>query len=992
MNRCAIVLSMFISVPLFAGDAKEAYTRARAILEARCFSCHGPEKQKADLRLDLRSSQLRGGESGKAAIVPGKSAESPLIRYVTGKEETWMPPKGERLSAADVALLQAWIDAGAHWPDDASGKTANGKEWWSLQPIVKVTAPPVSPDAVAWQRTPIDAFILAKLQEKKLQPSKIADRRTLIRRVYFDLTGLPSTFEESEAFAVDASPDAYEKLVDRLLASPNYGERWARHWLDVAHFGETHGYDKDQPRPNAWPYRDYVIRAFNEDKPYARFIQEQLAGDVLFAGTRDGIEALGFIAAGPWDLIGHAEVPESKIDGKIARHLDRDDMVASTIGTFNSMTVHCAQCHNHKFDPIQQEDYYALQAVFAAVDRADKRFDIDPAVAIVRAKLESEKRSLDAQRKDLDAKLAKAGGAELAELGKKIATAEKAASQGLRPEYGWHSAISLKQDTAKWVQLDLGRSSAIEHVVLAPCQDDFNGIGAGFGFPLRFRIEVSDDAEFRGTPTVLAAHDLVDYARPGTAPQSFVCDGKSGRYVRVTATLLAPRKDDYIFALAELQVFDAAGNNLAKQAAVSAIDSIEAPVRWAKKNLIDGIYPAATGGGEDLAALRNKRDEIERKALSPESQELRVSVEKRLRDTQEQLGKLPASNVVYCATVYTGGGNFSGTGASGGKPRPIHVLARGDVQRPGKTVSPGTLSCVPGLPARFDLPADAQEGERRAALAKWVSDSSNPLTWRSIVNRVWLYHFGMGLVETPNDFGRMGQTPSHPELLDWLAHSFRDDMGGSLKKLHKLIVISAVYCQSSESRTDAAGLDPDNRYLWRMNRRKLEAEAVRDGILVVAGKLNPQRGGPSFQDFVVQRPEHSPHYKYALADPENAAFHRRSIYRFIVRSQQNPFMATLDCADPSMAVEKRNQTITPLQALTQLNNQLVLSMSGHFAKRVQSQAGSDPRAQAVHAVRDAFSREARAEELVLIEAYIRKHGLSNACRLLLNLNEFVFVD
>jgi len=992
MKCNAILLSVLVVAgPLFGGDANETYTRARAILEARCFSCHGPEKQKADLRLDQRTSQLRGGESRHPAIVAGKSAESPLIRYVTGKEETWMPPKGERLTAAEVAALQAWIDAGAFWPESLVEKNANPKDWWSLRPLTKVIVPIVAPEQAAWSRTPIDAFVLAKLKEKSLAPSKEAERRTLIRRVTFDLIGLPPTFEESETFAADNTSDAYEKLVDRLLASPQYGERWARHWLDVAHFGETHGYDKDQPRPNAWPYRDYVIRAFNEDKPYARFIQEQLAGDVLFPGTRDGIEGLGFIAAGPWDLIGHAEVPENKIDGKIARHLDRDDMVASTMGTFNSLTVHCAQCHNHKFDPILQEDYYALQAVFAAVDRADKRFDVDPAVAAERGRLESEKRAADAQRKEIDAKLAAAGGAELVELEKKIVAAEKAASQGRRPEYGYHSAISPKQDTAKWVQLDLGKSVAIERVVLAPCQDDFNGIGAGFGFPLRFRIELSDDAEFHGTPQVITAHDLVDFAKPGTTPQSFSADGKTGRYVRITATLLAPRQNDYIFALAEVQVFDAAGTNLAKPANVVALDSIEAPVRWAKKNLVDGIYPAATGGGEELVELRNKRVEIEQKALTADAQKLRGTLETQQRAIQESLNKLPASSVIYCATVYTGSGNFSGTGAAGGKPRQIAVLARGDVQRPGKIVEPGALSCVSGLPARFTLPAGAREGERRAALARWISDANNPLTWRSIVNRVWLYHFGQGLVETPNDFGRMGQTPSHPELLDWLAQTFRDDMRGSMKALHKLIVTSAVYLQASDIRTDAVVADPENRFLWRMNRRKLEAEAVRDGILVAAGKLNPTRGGPSFQDFVIQRPEHSPHYKYALADPENAAFHRRSIYRFIVRSQQNPFMATLDCADPSMAVEKRNQTITPLQALTQLNNQLVLSMSFHFAKRVEALT-KEPRAQAVYAVRFAFSRDARADEAATIEVYIRKHGLSNACRLLLNLNEFVFVD
>src|SRR6185503_2474174 len=279
---------------------------------------------------------------------------------------------------------------------------------------------------------------------------------------------------------------AVAALADRLLASPRHGERWARHWLDVVHFGETHGYDKDKLRPNAWPYRDYVIRAFNEDKPYARFVQEQVAGDILFSGTRDGIEALGFIAAGPWDFIGHEEVPESKIDGKIARHLDRDDMVANTLQTFNSLTVQCAQCHNHKFDPIPQEDYYSLQAVFAALDRTDKKYDIDPAVAMKRRALEAEQANLLSRRKQLDETIAVRAGASLTELDQAIAAAQATAKKG--DAFGYHSSIESTQDAAKWVQVDLGRSIALDRVVLHPCKDDFNGIGEGFGFPARFKI------------------------------------------------------------------------------------------------------------------------------------------------------------------------------------------------------------------------------------------------------------------------------------------------------------------------------------------------------------------------------------------------------------------------------------------------------------------------------------------------------------------------
>jgi hypothetical protein len=626
----------------------------------------------------------------------------------------------------------------------ASSARAQEKDkdkWWSLEPLARPALPSVK--ASGWARNPIDAFILAKLDSLGLKPSPEADRATLVRRVTFDLIGLPPTPEEIESFVRDGRPDVYERLVDRLLASPAYGERWARHWLDVVHYGDTHGYDKDKPRPNAWPYRDYVIRAFNEDKPYWRFVQEQLAADVLFPDEPRLIPALGFIAAGPWDFIGHAEVPETKIDGKVARHLDRDDMVTNTMQTFTSLTVQCAQCHNHKFDPIAQEDYYSLQAVFAAVDRTDRAYDTDPALARMRT-------------------------------------------------------------------------------------------------------------ELKGKPNELAA--------------------------------------------------------------------------------------------------------------------------------------LPPPRMAYVGSVHSGQGAFRGTGPDGGKPRRIFVLARGNVLKPGMEIGPGALHAVTALPARFTLPPGHSEGDRRAALAKWLTDSRNPLAWRSIVNRVWHYHFGKGIVETANDFGRNGQLPTHPDLLDWLAVEFRDN-GQSLKGLHRLVVTSATYRQSSSGNLASENIDANNRSLWRMNRRRLEAEAVRDSVLMIAGKLDRRMYGPSFQDFVIDKPEHSPHYEYHLFDPDDPKCHRRAVYRFIVRSQQQPFMTTLDCADPSMQVDRRNESNSALQALAMLNNDLMIVMAKHYAAKLE-QHGIDVE----QASFECLGRRPSAEEIEALRQYSRKHGLANACRVLFNLNGFAFVD
>lgn len=987
--------------PLLAAPVD--FTRdVKPIFDAHCISCHGPEKHKSGYRLDSREAALAGGESGEVAIVPSKPEMGSLIRVVDGSDkELFMPPRksdAKPLSSTQIETLRQWIADGARWPESGVEKTTNATEaekHWSFQPLKRPSIP-------GNEGNPIDAFIHAKLREQGLASSPEAERRTLIRRVTFDLTGLPPTAEEVEAFSADQDPKAYDKLVDRLLASPRYGERWARHWLDVVHFGETHGYDKDQPRNNAWPYRDYVIRAFNDDKPYARFLQEQIAGDVLFPDTVDGITALGFIAAGPWDLIGHSEVPETKTDGKIARHLDRDDMISNTINTFQSVTVHCAQCHDHKFDPIKQEDYYSLQADFAALDRADKAYFADAALTKRYATLQVEKRQLDARMKALDEEATGAAGDKLVTLDQRIAAATKSLKGNSVPQFGYHSAISPKQEAMKWVQVDLGQSVDIDKIVLLPAHDDFGGIGAGFGFPLRFKVEVSDDPEFRqGASLVWKRHDetfMRDFANPGIAP--FTTGGAKGdfhaRYVRVTATKLAPRKNDFIFALAELQVLDESGKNVALAAKVTAQDSIEAMPRWAQANLVDDHAPSPPDSSAgDLATLRTQRSQLLLDSLAESRRKQLTDATEALKRVTTELDEFPQPQMVYAGTVHHGSGNFSGTGPNGGKPRAIALLARGDVKRPGKEVSPGSLSFLAGLPARFDLKPDADEGERRAALARWLSDERNPLTWRSIVNRVWQYHFGQGIVETPNDFGKMGSAPTHPELLDWLAVWFRDDAKGSLKAIHKLIVTSETYRQTSVPdealMKRASETDGSNTLLWRQNRRRLEAEAIRDSILAAAGKLDLTMGGPSFQDFVIEKPEHSPHYEYQLSDPEDARIQRRSVYRFIVRSQQQPWMATMDCADPAMLVERRNQTITPLQALAQLNNQLALAMAKHFAERI-ARSSPDPAAQLIVAFRIALQRtptDAERDELI---RYAKQHGLANACRLVLNLNEFVFID
>ena len=973
--------------------------RVAPVLGRRCVSCHNSIDRKGEFSLQTRDEVLNSG-----FVEPGQPDDSELLQVLMshdGRKPT-MPKSGEPLKATEVATITEWIKAGAKWPDGFTieDPVVDSSDWWSCNPIVKPDVNALMAASRPDVSNPIDAFVLKTLAEQKLTPSKPAEPQELIRRLYYDLIGLPPTPEEVEAFVRGAQqepagtkPSAYERLVDRLLASEHYGERWARHWLDVVKYADTHGYDKDKLRPNAWPYRDYVIKSFNDDKPYARFIQEQLAGDVLFPGTADGILGLGFIAAGPWDWIGHAEVPESKIDGKVARHTDRDEMVSNTINTFCSVTIQCCQCHNHKFDPFTQEHYYNLQSVFAAVDRAERPYDLDPQVEKQRLQQNDQLKTARAGLTTLNAAIQKDGGPELVALDKQIAELQpRAAPAAKRPEFGYHSGMSSKPDVEKWVQIDLGREVEISKIVLRPCHDEFNNIGAGFGFPVRFEIS----GGITTSDTTLHDATAKDVPNPGLVPYGVELPKTKARFVRVTATRLAPRQNDFILALAELQVFDQAGNNVALQSAVTSLDSIEAPDRWRKSNLTDGIW--ASAGDEaailQLAEAQKQRQIILDRITTAERTAERERLSKEIASLESQLKALPSGKLVYAAaTHFTPKGSFNPTN---GKPRAIHLLHRGSVQQPLAPSLPGTLpiqmssDLSPSAAGHFNLPPDHTEGDRRAALAQWITRPDHPLTWRSIVNRIWQHHFGRGLVDTPNDFGRMGKLPTHPELLDWLAVEFRDN-GQSFKKLHQLIVTSATYQQSSVHDASNSTIDSDNRFLWRTNRRRLGAEEIRDSMLAVSGRLDTKMGGPGYYLFALERPEHSPHYEYHKFNHHDAASHRRSVYRFIARSQPDPYMTTLDCADSSQSTPQRNETLTSLQALSMLNNGFSLTMSKHFASRLSTEASS-PSKQVARGFQLTSGRSPTESELTELTAYAEKYGMHNLCRLLFNLSEFVYVD
>ena len=992
--RTVIVVTLFclgFSTPLH-GESDEFFRdQVAPILSQRCLSCHSDGEAKGGLSLSTASAAMSGGDNGPV-IVKSAAEDSILLDYVSG-DEPEMPKDGEPLSAQQIETIRRWIAHGANWPEgyELEPPAVTDTNWWSLLPLEAPDIPDVPWELADTAINPVDCFVFAKLVEKNLQPSPLADRRTLIRRVYFDLLGLPPDPDVIRQFVNDPNPLAYEQLIDDLLASPHYGERWGRHWLDVVHYGDTHGYDKDKLRPNAWPYRDYVIRSLNADKPYRRFVQEQIAGDALWPETRDGIEATGFIAAGPWDFIGHAEVPEEKIDGQVARNLDRDDMVTSTMNTFISTTVQCARCHNHKFDPITQEHYYGMQSVFAALDRADREYDVDEETASQRRELVARRDNTQNRLASLDERIRARAGQPLIALDKRLAELSQKTKSDPRPQFGYHSQIVADQDTTKWVQVDLGATQTLSGVTIVGCHDDFAGIGAGFGFPPRFRIEVSDDPTFDQDVETIVDQTFKDYANPGVTPQSFRTDA-SGRYIRVTATKLAKRSNDYIFALGELIAVDTNGQNIAADKTVTALDSIEAPVRWQKVNLVDGYYHGGAADAEALAELNHatgQRDDMIAQVTTEVDRSLRDQLTSSLDATTKELAALPPRQRVYAGMIHTGSGAFRGRGHVHGKPRDVFVLVRGDVRHPGDPAHPGTMPVIPSVNWRFDLPPDHREHERRIQLAEWLIRYDHPLTWRSIVNRVWQYHFGMGIVETPNDFGRMGAEPSHPELLDWLAAEFRDG-GQSLKQLHRTIVTSYTYRQQSANHSEFSAIDAENRYLWRMNRRALDAESIRDATLAVSDRLNAQMYGEGFRDFVLERPEHSPHYEYHKHDPNDPKSHRRAVYRFLVRSQQQPFMQTLDCADPSQSVARRDTSITAIQALTLLNNKFIVQMSEHFAASLSAQPTVE--AQVDTAYQRVTGRVPNGEVIDDLVSFTKEFGLANTCRMLLNLNDFVFVD
>jgi hypothetical protein len=950
---------------------------------SRCLACHGPDKQRGGLRLDSRDAATALLKSGRRAVEPGKPEASELLRRVLSRtDDERMPPRGDPLSPGQVEALRRWIAAGATWEGH-----------WAYRPLKK-PEPPALPDGMPaqWARTQVDRFILDRLARHKLTPAPEADRRTLLRRLTFDLTGLPPTPDEVDAFLADKSADAYEKVVDRLLASPAYGERWARHWMDVVHFAETHGHDQDRPRENAWPYRDYLIRSFNEDKPYSRFVREQVAGDVLFPQDPWATVATGLLAAGPWDESSLRDIREDALDREVGRYLDRDDIVTTVMGAFVSTTVGCARCHDHKFDPIPQTEYYALQAVFAGTDKANRPYDPDPQVAARRRRLAEQKAAL-AKRGDL---LAPTLQAEVAAWEAETVRAGKA----------WQVLEATEFRSAEGATLTKLADGSILSGGKRPERDTYTVVAhTALKGITGVRLEVlTDDSLPRKGPGRqdngnLHLNELVVTAAPSGDPSAakalqwrsakadFDQDGWTIAHAidgnPATAWGIYPQVSQphhAVFTLKEPLALD--GTTLTftlKQTHGGGhlIGRLRLSVTAAPRPDEAATLPASVAAL--LAAAPAERTDKQRSELTAYYLGQKID---------REIAALPPQKLVYCGTsTFAPDGSFR----PAGKPRPVRVLQRGDVRKPGDLAAPGALSCVPGLEARFRLESPDDEGARRAALARWLAAPENGLTWRSIANRLWQHHFGRGLVDTPNDFGRMGSAPTHPELLDYLAATLRDN-GGSLKALHRLIVTSAVYRQATRHEPAFAEIDADNRYLWRMNRRRLDAEQLHDAALLTSGKLDRTMGGPSVRQFLMSPGVHvTPNVNYLDFDPDAPANLRRSVYRYLFRTLPDPLYESLDCPAGDQPAPVRSASVTALQALALLNDKFLVRQSEHIAARA-AKAGPETEKQVAEAYRLILLRPPTAQEAAAVGAYVAKHGLANACRVLLNSNEFVFVE
>ena len=987
-------------------NSDELGQAAVRLLQERCLACHNATQKTAGLDFSSRSGALKGGERGPA-LVPGDAEGSLLYQRVAAGEM----PLGNPLPNDERDLLRRWIEAGATWhadPGKHGERPRAGPDWWSFQPLRRSALPDAEHTDLTWKewrKSPIDRWVYHKLRQANLQPSPPADRRTLIRRATFDLLGLPPTPEEVAAFVNDPRPDAYERLIDRLRASPRYGERWARHWLDVVRFAESEGFERDWLRENAWPYRDYVIRSFNQDKSYQQFAAEHVAGDVLEPVTHDGIIATTSLVAGPYDAVGLTSAVG--VQRAQAREDQLEEMLSVVGQTFLGLTVNCARCHDHKFDPIRQKEYYRLKAAFegiwqgerdlltpteqerrnAAIQRLEKPMGtltdrlqilqngVRERILKKRGQAWPENLPRPIARWTFDQSARDVKGKLHLKLPERYEVSQRALiSNGQPPanaEVSLASSAKLSRDVREktieaWVRV----RDCLEKPALVMMIRNIEGYRGAASDGIRFaggrnkQWSAASTASFRtkeveGPREDAAPGDVIHLAVVYTADDMIQLFRNGKPYGHAYSP-------DAMTDAAKLQTYNAGDAEVVF--GDSAVLAVEEARLYSTALTVEQIAASYRQGAPNVGL-----DELVT-AMSEEERSRHENMSTRLASLEGERVLIREPAKVFAAIVK--------------KPEPTYVLQRGDPSRKGELVSVGALASVSTLDPEFGLSPDASEAERRRRLAAWITHRDNPLFARAIVNRVWHYHFGRGFVNNPNDLGFNGGEPSHRELIDRLALDFIDS-GWSLKSLHKRIMLSQTYQQSSGFNAKAAELDGDNRLLWRFTPKRLEGEVVRDAVLAVSGRLNLTMGGAGYRPFTDELIGALRHYH--LIDSDDQALRRRTIYRMNVNSATDPLLDALDCPVPSVKTPRRVTTTTPLQALSLMNNPLVNREARAFAQRVTAEAGADVPAQIERAFLLALGRKPAPDEVVRSESLIADDGLEALGWGLFNTSEFLYV-
>ncbi len=919
-----------------------------------CYQCHGPDKQEAGLRLDQRDAALAGSDSGPWFVV-GKSAESEIVRRLTAEESERMPPaeaQAQPFSEAQVATIRGWIDAGAHWPQPNAG----GSNHWAFQPIVCPAPPAVQNEA--WVRNPIDRFVLAGLEQRGMTPSVEADRHTLIKRLSYDLLGLPPTIAEVDEFASDTAPDAYERLVDRLLDSPRFGERFGRHWLDKARYADSDGYEKDNPRPDAWRYRNWVIDAVNNDLPLDRFTIEQLAGDLFPEATPAQRLATAFHRQTLTNTEGGTDQEQFRIEAIF-------DRVATTGTVWLGLTVGCAQCHTHKYDPITHEEYYKLFAFFNNADETqtdvplvgdpleawrqgvaeanEKLAKLRPKLAKLRAKHAAGVAAWEADLKAAPASPVEFHPVELISAESQAGAELKLLSDGSYLVTGKNPDVDRLTLT---VRSDLPQITGLRVETLA--HDSLQGRGPGRSghgnFVLgEFRATASAASDFKEEAKLPLDVAESDHHQQGFEPADafdgkentgWAVGGKTGQDHAIRFFAPAPF-DTKAAPFLRLVISQNYGTqHTLGRLRVSAITGND-PLRGIPENIRAILaVAAAERTAEQSAALTDyyvNRDKEVAKLVGE------------IAKYKKQAAAEPVMNVRVLAERTA-------------DRRASHILARGDFLSPAEEVQPGTFAALPAL--RND-----NDSLDRMDLARWLVDPANPLTRRVLANQLWSHLLGRGIVRTVNDFGVRGERPTHPELLDWLACEL-EACGWSRKQFIRLVVTSAAYRQSSAVRTEYSETDPLNDTFHRQNRHRVEAEIVRDLALSVAGLLSDKIGGPSvFPPMPSDVASLSYANNFKWNESQGADRYRRGMYTFFKRTAPHPDLTTFDCPDANTTCVERRSSNTPLQALTTLNNDSFTEASRAMTRRLLAECPGEDRERLMTALRWCVARPPSDREL-----------------------------